>query len=235
VGRDEASIGQRVRKLNRNPVKTGQAAIEPRPSSPLDKIWRQFSHNNAYPAVVNYRAPPYIPSIIRISHFIYIHSCKPPKQSQIIPLSQIRTSFNFARITPNPQNILTSLLLSSFHLTYLISKLPIGNHRIVVSNLKWLQLYLWRHSNSAYAREVQKQNGPRGDRTSNMESPPEERAPILIWWRVSDGYEPPHTTTETLNYKIYKIYKIYSNLSFHILTVNRRFWTTPTDQIYRQL
>jgi hypothetical protein len=47
---------------------------------------------------------------------------------------------------------------------------------------------------------------------------------LFTSWPLPDSYEPPHTTTQILNYKIYKInkiYKTYSNLAFHMLTVTR--------------
>jgi hypothetical protein len=58
-------------------------------------------------------------------------------------LAQILTSFIVSCIAPNPQNILASLLMSSFHFTCHISNFPIVDHRIVISNHKRVHLYLW--------------------------------------------------------------------------------------------
>jgi hypothetical protein len=73
--------------------KTGQKAIEPWISSLPDKIWRQFSHGDGYPTVVNHFTWPDIPSVMKYSHFRWSplrHTCERPHSNTAFVLRMRR-------------------------------------------------------------------------------------------------------------------------------------------------
>jgi hypothetical protein len=61
----------------------------------------------------------------------------------------------------------------------------------------FIKSYLWCNYDSARAREVEKQNRPGGDRTSDIEPTRQDMASIFNWWQWPDDCEPQSSRIRT--------------------------------------